>query len=308
MSVLQSLNFAGIVGLATLSYASYKLATIVLLYTRSSGLPKYLVEDAYAVVTGASDGIGATFADALASYGFNVILHGRNPAKLDAMKASLLAKYGHRKFDTLLAHAEDQNIDFEGLVAPLQDKIVTVLVNNVGGAATPEKYAYLEQKSTEDVDKDLNLNARFPPQFTRAMIPILARSRASLIMNIGSMASLYGAPMLCIYAGSKGFNQSWSKTLGLEMKIQQKGIDVMFVQCGQVQSNVLQGLKGIWVVTTTEFVSGAIGLIGCGNDMVFGSWKHFLLNSLVQCLPLSVQEKFVIDENRRAMEEIKKER
>ena len=55
-------------------------------------------EDAWAMITGSTDGIGKGFAEVLAEEGFNIVIHGRNPEKLEKTKQEMEAKYKERKF------------------------------------------------------------------------------------------------------------------------------------------------------------------------------------------------------------------
>ncbi|KAF2450080.1 hypothetical protein P171DRAFT_204594 [Karstenula rhodostoma CBS 690.94] len=79
-------------------------------YFYRSGLPKYLRQDAngessWALVTGASDGIGWGLSRQLADRGFNVILHGRNTSKLTRCREELEASFPHRHFRTVTVDA-----------------------------------------------------------------------------------------------------------------------------------------------------------------------------------------------------------
>ncbi len=80
------IEFLYLVGAIQVVYLVYSLSSFIYIYLRPSALGKYLHTDAYAFVTGASDGIGKAIAVELAKKGFNLIIHGRNADKLNAVR------------------------------------------------------------------------------------------------------------------------------------------------------------------------------------------------------------------------------
>ena len=90
----------------------------------------------YALVTGASDGLGRATALELYKRGFNIILHGRNEDKLRKMQAEMQQK-GVKDVRIWVQNAGDEKIDFEAAVKQWDDLEITLVVNNVG-IAFPE--------------------------------------------------------------------------------------------------------------------------------------------------------------------------
>ncbi len=112
-----------------------------LYFLRPSSAKRYLHGNApYAIVTGATDGIGKATAVELLTRGFNVILHGRNEAKMqkvvEELRATLAGKGNADKADIryFLADVEKSGHDFEKMIAPFKDLHITVVLHNVGGA------------------------------------------------------------------------------------------------------------------------------------------------------------------------------
>ena len=103
----------------------------------------------YAVVTGATDGIGKATARDLYNKGFNLILHGRNEKKLKGVieeiqstKSKRTGKVQDVKY--FLEDASKAGIDFEGIARRFEGLNVTILVNNVGGySIRPERFGHL---------------------------------------------------------------------------------------------------------------------------------------------------------------------
>ena len=88
----------------------------------------------WALVTGASDGIGLGFCEELLARGFNVLLHGRNPQKLDRIIGELSTKYPERSLDKVIADASKYDNGYEEIARKVKSLHgpLTVLVNNVG--------------------------------------------------------------------------------------------------------------------------------------------------------------------------------
>lgn len=100
----------------------------------------------YAVVTGASDGIGKATARELYDKGFNLILHGRNEKKLKVVIEEIQSNESKKTGKVqdvryFLEDASKAGVDFEGIARRFEGLNITILVNNVGAyTARPEKY------------------------------------------------------------------------------------------------------------------------------------------------------------------------
>ncbi len=92
-------------GIAAVLYSAYRLAAFMNVYLRPSSLEKYLSNGAYAVVTGATDGIGKATAMELAGRGFNIVLHGRDNEKLDVVKSQIHKTHAGRDVVTIVHDA-----------------------------------------------------------------------------------------------------------------------------------------------------------------------------------------------------------
>lgn len=276
------------VGIISTSFLAIRFLRFVHLYARPSSLKRYLHgDDAWALVTGASDGIGRGFAHELAQNGFNVVLHGRNPTKLENVKAQLQIQFPKLDFRILIADASSiSNQQIDELVASVNDLPLTVLINNVGGAIT---VAPLEDTTSEDVDASMNLNARFPTQLTKALLPKLTQTNSpSLIMNIGSMGD-FCVPYATIYGGSKGFNMTWSSSLALELKSEGKNVEVLAISVGRV-TDVSHNKKDASFFTpgARTMAKAALQRVGCGKPVIVGYVGHALQKFLAGLLPFSI--------------------
>jgi len=131
-----------------LAYRSVQVAQFLYFNFRPSSLPWYgkthrlykPTSKTWALVAGATDGLGVAWAHELAASGFNIVLHGRNPAKLATIKGQLEAAH-QVQVRTLVLDAERQPIAFDGASYAAFDKaildvtadiLLTILVNNIG--------------------------------------------------------------------------------------------------------------------------------------------------------------------------------
>lgn len=115
----------------------YDLLQLVAVYTLTSKVNRYLYGTApYALVTGATDGIGKAVAQELYKLGFNLILHGRNPEKLESVRKEIQGS-GPQKKDVKLwvADANSPDVDFNAAVAQWEGLEITLVVHNVGSTS-----------------------------------------------------------------------------------------------------------------------------------------------------------------------------
>ena len=281
------------IGIISTSFLFIRFLRFLHLYTRPSSLKRYHHGDnPWAFVTGASDGIGRAFAQELAQNGFNVILHGRNTAKLETVKAQLQKQFPKLNFRILIADASSSSYQqINDLITSIHDLHLTILINNVGGAIT---VAPLEDTTSEDIDAIINLNARFPTQLTKALLPKLTRTISpSLIMNIGSTGD-FCVPYATVYGGSKGFNMTWSSSLGMELRSEGRNVEVLGVSVGRV-TDVSHSKKdaSFFTPSARTMAKAALQRVGCGRPVVVGYVGHALQRFLVGILPFGVTERAV---------------
>ncbi|CAK7232093.1 hypothetical protein SCUCBS95973_008145 [Sporothrix curviconia] len=192
--------------------ALYNVASFFAVYLRPSQIHRYVYNDAqgrppWALVTGASDGVGTGLADELAAIGLNVVLHGRNTAKLEGVRQALEAKYPQGQFRLLVIDAsKTPGPELDNLVeTTLGDIHLTMLINNAGGGLMHPTYGALAEVSTQRIVENVTLNGVFPLVLTARVLELFHKTPAtgpSLIMNIGSLGDI-GMPFVATYASAK---------------------------------------------------------------------------------------------------------
>jgi short-subunit dehydrogenase len=166
----------------------------------------------WAIVTGASSGIGKALALEFAAGGFNVLLTGRNEIAL----ASVARECAELKVQTKviaadLARPESVNALIEGIRALGAD--YGVLVNNAG-------FGIHGEFSKTDIDSEvemLQVQLAAMLKLTKAVLPYMIESRFGRILNVGSVYSYAPVPFQAVYAACKSFLQSFSASLRNEL-------------------------------------------------------------------------------------------
>jgi hypothetical protein len=164
-----------------------------------------------ALITGASSGIGATFAERLAKRGHDLILVARNRERLEILATRLRSETG-RSIDVIVAdlHEKEDLTRVEAILGI--DASITALVNNAGvGAPT--------RLLDADVDKleamiDLNVTAFM--RLTYAALPGFLKRGGGAVINVASAAGIAPELFNGVYDGTKAFEIAFSRSLHKE--------------------------------------------------------------------------------------------
>lgn len=162
----------------------------------------------HAVITGASSGLGAIFADQLAQRGHSLILAGRDEARLEAV-----AKQVGRRVELVVGDlATEAGVD--ALVTHLGGRDVDVLVNNAG-FGTYGPFAEIDAGREHEL---VAVNVDALVRLTHAVLPgMLARGRGG-ILNVASTIAFQPGPYQATYGASKAFVLSLSQALWAETR------------------------------------------------------------------------------------------
>lgn len=165
-----------------------------------------------ALVTGASTGIGAVYADRLAKQGYDLLLTARSTDRLRSLADSIGAETG-RSIDVLpadLTNSRDLRI-VEDILRT--DQTVTMLVNNAGiGATTP-----LLETDVDSMESMIDLNITSLMRLAYAAAPGFAARSRGAIVNVGSVVALSPEALNGVYSGTKAFVLAFSQSLHHEL-------------------------------------------------------------------------------------------
>lgn len=181
----------------------------------------------WAVVAGASEGLGAAFAESLASQGINLVLVARRTEPLAACAEQLRSQYG---VDVI-----DQPLDLSDLSATVAfarnlDHDIGLLVCNAAYSAV----GYFADVDLADLQKILAVNTQAPMTLVRELAPgLLARGRGGVVL-MSSLSGNQGSANIATYAASKSFNTVLAE--GLWQEFGERGVDVVASCAGAIRT------------------------------------------------------------------------
>jgi len=183
-----------------------------------------------AVITGASRGIGAVYADRLAKRGYDLILVARIEARLKALSARLRSETGRSV--TALSADLNSKADLAKVETALRDdQTITLLVNNAGIAV-----AQLLDADVEKMDATIALNTTALTRLTYAAAPRFVARGAGTIINIASVVGISPETLNGVYGGTKAFVIALCHSLQHELA--DKGIRVQAVLPGATTTDL----------------------------------------------------------------------
>lgn len=165
-----------------------------------------------ALITGASAGIGAVYADRLAQQGYDLILVARSGDRLAQVADRISAESG-RTVETVAADLTDraQLRKIEHILA--SDPRITLLVNNAGIGAP----ATLLESNADQASTMIALNVDALTRLTYAAVPAFVRRGAGTIVNIASVVAIAPEILNGVYGGSKAYVLAFSQSLRHEL-------------------------------------------------------------------------------------------
>jgi short-subunit dehydrogenase len=178
-----------------------------------------------ALITGASSGIGAVYADRLARRGYDLILVARNRDRLQQLARRITDATG-RSVQVFPADLNDKSELAKVADVLRTDRSITLLVNNAGfGASTP-----LLQSDAVKMDEMISLNVAALTQLTYAAVPGFVERKQGTIINIASIVAIAPEILNGVYGGSKAYVLAFTQSLQHELSSQ--GVRVQAVLPG----------------------------------------------------------------------------
>lgn len=216
-----------------------------------------------ALITGASSGIGAVYADRLAKRGYDLILVARNEERLKNVAARIASATG-RSVAVQAADLNDPSAlsKVEGVLKSNQD--LTMLVNNAGfGSAVP-----LLQSDVDKMEEMIDLNVTALTRLTYAAAPAFAARGKGTIINISSVVAIAPEMLNGVYGASKAYVLALSQSLQHELA--DKGVRVQAVLPGATATEFWdiagyphQNMPSSWVMSAEDMVDASLaGLDG----------------------------------------------
>lgn len=220
-----------------------------------------------ALITGASSGIGAVYADRLARRGHDLILVARNRPRLELLAARLAAETG-RKVEVLVADLT-QRADVLRVEQRLQsDERIGMLVNNAGFNIA----ASILESTPHRLDEMIQLNVVALTRLARAAAPAFAQRGAGAIVNIASIVALAPTLLNGTYGGSKAYVLSFTEAL--QQELAGRGVRVQAVLPGATRTEFwdvagmpVENLPAEIVMSAEDLVDAALAGFDAGEQI-----------------------------------------
>ncbi|MFW0753938.1 SDR family NAD(P)-dependent oxidoreductase [Pseudomonas sp. H11T01] len=238
-----------------------------------------------ALITGASSGIGAVYAERLARRGYDLILVARNRDRLNDLAKRITSESG-RQVEVLDADLNDRASLTRVEHKLKEDASITLLVNNAGIGT----YTALLDSDVDQMTRMIELNVTAPTRLTYAAVPgFIARGRGAII-NISSIVSIAPEILNGVYGGSKAFVTAFSQSLHRELA--DKGIRVQAVLPGATATD-------FWATggLPLEYLDPAI--VMSADDLVDSALIDFDHGELISIPSLHALEAWQTYENAR---------
>jgi short-subunit dehydrogenase len=218
-----------------------------------------------AVITGASTGIGAVYADRLARRGYDLILIARNRERLETLAAQLRTATG-RAIGIEVADLTKTS-DVKRVADLLKtDASVSMLVNNAGvGAAKP-----LVDSDIDQMDDMISINVNALTRLAYAVVPAFLSRGAGTIINIASIVAIAPEMLNGVYGASKAYVLALTRSLQHELG--DKGLRFQAV-CPGATATAFWDIAGVpvntlpaeWVMTADAMVDAALAGLDQGE-------------------------------------------
>jgi len=199
-----------------------------------------------AVVTGASSGLGAIFAERLGERGLNLVLTGRDPNRLKEVRRRVMA--GSQGCEVTLVTADLANDHgVRTLLRELGDRPIDLLVNNAGFGT----YGPFDRSSTVREMDVIGVDVAALVRLTRAVLPGMVERGRGGVLNVASTIAFQPAPYQATYGAAKAFVLSFSQALWQETR--HHGVTVTALCPGPTRTGFVKSLQNAEASQTAAY-------------------------------------------------------
>jgi short-subunit dehydrogenase len=233
----------------------------------------------FALITGASKGIGNAIAWQLAAKQYNLILVARSGTLLDQLAAAIKAKH-NIKVETLVADLTkpEQALKTIQQWHALHNLPISILVNNAGFG----RWGYFEKLTLSEQIDMMSLNMNALVSLTYFMIPVLKQHGPAYVLNVSSTTAYQAVPTMSVYAATKSFVLSFSR--GLRHELSNTNISVTCLCPGTTRTQFMDAAGMESLKKTAEKVEmsaeevariGLKGMFGKKAEVIPGFINYF---------------------------------
>lgn len=238
--------------------------------------------DQWALVTGASSGIGAEYARQLAALGMHLVLVARRQRELEELAQELHSRHACRCEVIAMDIAEP------GAPAQLFEEVqrrgitIELLVNNAGYGAVGE----VADADVERMVQMVHLNAGAVVDLTYRFLPGMLERGHGAIMNLSSLSAFQPVAYMGVYAATKAFVLHFSEALAIEVR--DRGVTILAVCPGVTRTPFfdIAGAPG-WLQkhsshSPEQVVRDSIRALQRRRQVIVIGWRNYLLTLLVR--------------------------
>ncbi|AMO48920.1 Short-chain dehydrogenase/reductase SDR [Enterobacter sp. FY-07] len=220
-----------------------------------------------ALITGASSGIGAVYADRLAARGYNLLLVARREDRLNSLAADLQKRYGIEARTMVADLSQPEGIQRVETVLQ-EDASIAVLVNNAGAAALSPFLS-----STAQQHEAINtLNTTALMRLTLAVLPRFVENNRGTLINIASVVAFHARAGSAVYSATKAWVLNFTR--GLQEEFADSNIRIQAVLPAATATEIwghsgitLDALPEGSVMTTEDLVDAALAGLDLGEPV-----------------------------------------
>ncbi|KZV95764.1 NAD(P)-binding protein [Exidia glandulosa HHB12029] len=307
---MSALNIAayvfGVIGLLTVAAKVYRL--LVFTYVYFPGLHDRKIDryrwsqKPYALVTASTDGIGKALATELYRRGFNLIIHGRNPDKLAAVREGILAA-GSQDGDVKiwLEDAGKGRWDPVQLLA-LTDSLDLTVVALVNGGSEVKMYP-IDAQTEDELQHTMSFNFFFSVFVIRTLLPSL-RSTATrgpvTLFGFGSFATLTAPPYLSVYGAAKCALEFILRNVAADERFAKRhNLNIKYIQLAGVNTAGNPSKPDYITATGEAFAKDIVRRIDAPWRWAAANPVHAIMAYFVGLLPERMAEGMVVKEMER---------
>lgn len=241
----------------------------------------------FAVITGASRGIGAEYARALAARGYDLLLVSRDKDRMENLASDLMGRHRTTVEHEVLDLGEPEAAHRLYVAARGRRDAVDLLVNNAGfGLFGP--FVHMPMRRIQEM---LRLHVNTVVETLRVFLPDMIERRSGAVINVASVAGLFSVPYFAEYSATKAFLIAFSEALAEEVR--PFGVHIQVCCPGTTESDFhrtagFRPHSPLGSQTPAEVVARSLARLGRRPTLVMTGWRGRLVGALSRCLPRRV--------------------
>ncbi|MCP4364198.1 MAG: SDR family NAD(P)-dependent oxidoreductase [Planctomycetes bacterium] len=227
----------------------------------------------WALVTGASSGIGAAICKELGRRGFNIIMMARRVQNMETLVQEIKTANPTKNLEFEVIQFDFDKpfseLEYKKVIEVVDKREVSILVNNAGTATA----MYFERMTFEEISRQIYVNLVSMSFLSRIVAErMLKRKHKSAILNIGSVANEGDWPYVSVYGATKAYMNALTTSISLEYKGR---IDVTCVNPRRVTTE-LNPRGGVFAISSDKAARCYLDRLGKMGPTDGGHWKHEL--------------------------------